>query len=136
MSETSVHEVVWISHKHDEHCAKCGKELGRGNFVQVNERDGVRCMDCCGYRDLCFLQSGDAKLTRLATTLSDRVVTVVKWSSARKRHERQGILVEEQAWDAVANEVERQNAAVAGKKGPKPRFKVVVIDGDRALWKQ
>ena len=99
--EQSVNEVVWISHKDQQTCSVCGKSLGRGNFVQVNRNDGVRCMECMGYSELCFLPAGDAKMTRLATSRSSRVVVVVKWSSARKRHERQGILVDEQAYDAA-----------------------------------
>ena len=101
-------------------------------LVEANRRDGLRCGSCAGYDDLCFLPSGDRKLTRLATSLSLRVVTVVKWSSARKRHERQGILVDEPAYDAAVREHKQQIA-----KNPKSaRFRVLELDGETVLWKQ
>jgi hypothetical protein len=63
----------------------------------VNRVDGLRCIDCAGYGDLVFLGAGDNLLTRRATARSSRKVVVVKWSSARKRHERQGLLLEKTA---------------------------------------
>jgi hypothetical protein len=128
--EPTSNEVVWISHRDDATCGKCGKEIGRGQFVQVNRRDGVRCVSCAGYSELCFLPAGDAGLTRLATGLSQRVVVVVKWSSARKRHERQGILVDEPAYDAAL-----QQAEAASRRG-QSRFRVLEMDGEKVLWKQ
>jgi hypothetical protein len=119
------HEVVWISHRDDDSCVRCGKEIGRGNLVQVNRRDGVRCAECAGYGDLWFLPAGDAGLTRLASTLSSRVVVVVKWSRARKRHERQGILVDESAYDAVLAQVEAGRSA----------FRALDLDGEKVPWK-
>jgi hypothetical protein len=96
-------EVIWLSHKNDQKCRVCGKEIHKGNWVQLNEKDGVRCGACAGYGDMWFLGAGDALLTRKATQLSSRVVTVVRWSNTRKRNERQGILVEKQAYrDALA----------------------------------
>jgi hypothetical protein len=99
--------VVWISHKDGERCAGCGDNLGSGRFIQINRESGIRCMKCAGFGDLIFLASGDAALTRRATALSPRHAVVVKFSRARKRNERQGILVEAQA-------VERAKAACDG----------------------
>ena len=123
-------KVVWISHRDDASCSKCGKEIGRGRLVQVNERDGVRCVSCAGYADLCFLPAGDASLTRLATGLSERVVVVLRWSRTRKRHERQGILVEEHAYDVAIEKVKADSSA----PGPH-KFRVLDIDGDSVVWK-
>jgi hypothetical protein len=104
--------VVWISHKDGERCAGCGDDLGSGRFIQLTRETGIRCMKCAGYGDLVFLASGDAALTRRATAFSARHVVVVKFSRARKRNERQGVLVEEQA-------VERAEAASAKEFEPK-----------------
>ena len=104
--------VVWISHKDGERCAGCGDDLGSGRLIQLNRESGIRCMKCAGYGDLVFLASGDAALTRRATAFSARHVVVVKFSRARKRNERQGVLVEEQA-------VERAKAACAGDEAPR-----------------
>ena len=102
-ASTYDHPVIWLSHKDGQVCGSCGKEIHKGNWVQLNQKDGVRCGACAGYGDMWFLGAGDALLTRKATQLSSRVVTVVRWSNTRKRNERQGILVEQQAYrDALA----------------------------------
>src|SRR5262249_50106604 len=46
---------------------------------------------------LTFLPPGDASLTRRARKYSNLAAVVLKWSRARKRYERQGLLVEEEA---------------------------------------
>jgi len=46
---------------------------------------------------LVFLPSGDAAVTRRARKHSTLSAVVLKWSKARKRYERQGLLVEEPA---------------------------------------
>jgi len=48
-------------------------------------------------RNLVFLLSGDAALTRRAKKASTLSAVVVRWSKSRKRYERQGLLVEEPA---------------------------------------
>jgi hypothetical protein len=50
---------------------------------------------------LVFLAAGDAALTRRARTASRLSAVVVRFSRARKRYERQGILVEEDALSAA-----------------------------------
>jgi hypothetical protein len=46
---------------------------------------------------LYFLPSGDAALTRRSRKYSTLSAVVLRWSRARKRYERQGLLVEEEA---------------------------------------
>jgi hypothetical protein len=58
---------------------------------------GALCLTCADLDHLWFLPSGDAALTRRARKHSTLAAVVLKWSCARKRHERQGLLVEEQA---------------------------------------
>jgi hypothetical protein len=110
--------VVWISHKDGERCAGCGDELGSGRFIQINRESGIRCMKCAGFEDLVFLSSGDAALTRRATALSTRHAVVVKFSRARKRNERQGVLVEEQAVERAkaACDIDEASRAVGREK--------------------
>jgi hypothetical protein len=55
--------------------------------------------------ELVFLPSGNAKLTRHAKKYSTTSVVVVKFSRARKRYERQGILVQEDALKRAQNDV-------------------------------
>lgn len=55
------------------------------------------CLSCADLDHLWFLRSGDAALTRRAKAKSKLYAVVLKWSGARKRYERQGLLVEEEA---------------------------------------
>lgn len=61
------------------------------------EGPGPLCMVCADMDHLLFLAAGDAALTRRAKKASGLSAVVVRFSRARKRYERQGILVEESA---------------------------------------
>ena len=63
----------------------------------VIEKDVPLCLPCAGLDHLVFLASGNAALTRRAGKYSTLRAVVVRYSRARKRYERQGILVEEPA---------------------------------------
>jgi hypothetical protein len=58
---------------------------------------GALCLSCADLDHLVFLPAGDAALTRRARQHSTLSAVVLKWSRARKRYERQGIVVEEAA---------------------------------------
>ena len=68
----------------------------RGRFLHVDQ-DRPLCLACADLDHLVFLPSGDAALTRRAGRYSTLRAVVVRFSRARKRYERQGILVEEEA---------------------------------------
>ncbi len=95
--------VVWISHK-AARCNSCGSDLGRGKLIVIDRALGIRCLKCARIGGLEFLPSGDVALTRRALTRSSRSAIVVKFSSARKRTERQGVLVEETAIEQAESE--------------------------------
>jgi len=73
-------------------CTDCG-ESGEGLLFM--EGPGPLCLACADLDHLVFLPSGDAALTRRARQGSRLSAVVVRFSTARKRYERQGILVEE-----------------------------------------
>ena len=75
----------------DSQCSQCNKELHKGNFLYKTQ-DNVLCMTCAGFGDLVFLPSGDMQLTRYSKKHSKKSAIVVKFSRARKRYERPGIL--------------------------------------------
>ena len=75
-------------------CHRCGKQ--KGDLI-IMEQPGPVCMPCTGLDDLEFLASGDALLTRRAKAKSTRHAVVVRFSRARRRYERQGLLVEPRA---------------------------------------
>ncbi|MFH1519516.1 MAG: DUF2293 domain-containing protein [Candidatus Omnitrophota bacterium] len=61
-------------------------------------------MSCADMDHLIFLSSGDAALTRRSRKHSKLSAVVLKWSRARKRYERQGLLVEEEALKTAEEE--------------------------------
>ena len=80
----------------DAQCSECGAEIEQGSMLLM-EAELPLCLSCAGFGDLDFLPSGDVALTRRATKYSQRSAVVVRFSRARKRYERQGILVKEAA---------------------------------------
>jgi len=78
----------------DSHCDECGEDLGRGAWITLIQDKGALCLSCADLDHLVFLPSGDAALTRRARKHSTLSAVVLKWSRARKRYERQGLLVE------------------------------------------
>ena len=82
----------------DSKCSECQGELGKGQFLTM-ENGKPFCMKCADLDHLIFLGSGDAALTRRAKKHSKLWAVVVRFSRARKRYERQGLLVEEAALD-------------------------------------
>ncbi len=55
------------------------------------------CLTCADLDHLVYLPRGDTALTRRARKHSALSAVVVRFSRARKRYERQGVLVEESA---------------------------------------
>lgn len=81
----------------DASCSECGERLGHGAWITLAENKGALCLSCADLEHLAFLPSGDAVLTRRARKNSTLSAVVLKWSRVRKRYERQGLLVEDQA---------------------------------------
>jgi hypothetical protein len=81
-------------------CTSCG---GTGDLLFM-EDPGPLCLDCADLGHLEFLPSGDATLTRRAKKASQLSAVVVRWSRARKRYERQGILAEPEAIERAEEE--------------------------------
>lgn len=89
-------EIVVFEILRDSVCAECGEELGKGRLLRL-EKERPLCMSCADLGHLVFLPRGDAALTRRATRYSALRAVVVRFSRARNRYERQGLLVEETA---------------------------------------
>ncbi len=84
--------VMFLPHR-EWRCATCDES---SEFLFMDGADAV-CLDCADLGHLVFLPSGDAALTRRAKKASRLHAVVVRRAPARKRYERQGILVEEDA---------------------------------------
>lgn len=88
-------------------CHRCG---GTGDLLMM-EAPGPVCLRCVGLDDLEFLSAGDALLTRRVKAKSARYAVVVRFSRARRRYERQGVLVEPQALADVQRDLQVQRSA-------------------------
>lgn len=87
---------VFISNRESK-CDECGEKLGRQAWITLERDKGALCLACADLDDLTFLPTGDAALTRRSKKHSTLWAVVLKFSRARRRYERQGLLVEEQA---------------------------------------
>ncbi|MFZ5909987.1 MAG: DUF2293 domain-containing protein [Chloroflexota bacterium] len=94
---------VFISSQ-DSTCDECGERLGHHAWITLVEGKGALCLSCADMDHLLFLPSGNAALTRRAGKYSTLSAVVLKWSRARKRYERQGILIEESALQRAEQE--------------------------------
>jgi len=96
-------ELVVFSILRDSECSQCKAELGKNSFL-VMEKGQPLCLTCADLDHLVYLHSGNTALTRRARKHSSLSAVVVRFSRARKRYERQGILVEEAALDQAQEE--------------------------------
>ena len=85
-------------------CDECGEDLGRRAWITLQEDKGALCLPCADLDHLLFLPAGDAALTRRSKKYSTLWAVVLQWSRARKRYERQGLLVEEAALEQAEQE--------------------------------
>lgn len=106
---------VFISSK-DSTCDECGENLGRKAWITLVENKGALCLSCADLDHLVFLPSGSAALTRRARKHSTLSPVVLKWSRARKRYERQGVLVEEAALEQAEQECLADSEARARRR--------------------
>lgn len=94
---------VFISNR-ESTCGECGENLGSKAWITLAGEKGALCLACADLDQLLFLPSGNAALTRRARKHSTLAAVVLKWSRARKRYERQGLLVEEQGLEKAEEE--------------------------------
>ena len=85
-------------------CTECGGEVIRGGWFLPEKPDRLLCMPCADLDELEFLPSGNVALTRRASKHSAVSYVVLKFSRARKRFERQGIIVQPQAIERAQEE--------------------------------
>jgi hypothetical protein len=98
----------------DSKCDECGRELFKGNLLRKEGPRGL-CIDCADLGHLAFVARGDACITRRASKYSPLRAIVLRFSRSRKRYERQGILVGEEAL-ARAEEECLDDAAVRERR--------------------
>lgn len=85
-------------------CDECGRDLGDRAWIFLDREKGALCLSCADLDHLVFLFAGSAALTRRARKHSTLNAVVLQWSRARKRYERQGVLVEDAALEQAEKE--------------------------------
>lgn len=95
---------VFITTRDSSTCGECNEGLSRGDWITLEEKKGALCLSCADLDELVFLPTGDAALTRRSRKHSTLSAVVLKFSRARKRYERQGLLVEETALQQAESE--------------------------------
>jgi hypothetical protein len=113
---------VFIPHR-ESTCGECGEHLGAKAWITLAGEKGALCLTCADLDHLLFLPSGNVALTRRARKYSTLSAVVLQWSRARKRYERQGLLVEAQGLEQAEAECladsdvrERQRAREAARR--------------------
>ena len=111
----------------DSECSECRKTLLARDFLFMEDGRPL-CLTCADLDHLEYLPRGDTALTRRARKYSPLSAVVVRFSRARKRYERQGVLIEEAALDRAEEEchadaAERQAARekAAGRRAEQDR---------------
>ncbi len=103
MAKKTADLKVFISNR-DSTCDECGENLGRRAWIMLAGEQGALCLSCADLDHLLFLPAGDAALTRRSRKYSTLSAVVLQWSRARKRYERQGLLVEAEALERAEQE--------------------------------
>jgi hypothetical protein len=122
---------VFISNR-DSKCDECKERLGRQAWITLEEEKGALCLACADLDHLEFLPSGDAALTRRAKKHSALSAVVLKFSRARKRYERQGLLVEETALSQAEAEC-LADQEVRARRAERERERRADLDRDYVL---
>jgi hypothetical protein len=100
----------------DSRCDKCQEDLGRHAWITLEGDSRALCLACADLDHLVFLPSGDAALTRRARKHARLSAVVLKWSRARKRYERQGLLVEDAALTQAEAECDADASTRAARR--------------------
>lgn len=119
---------MFISHR-DSKCDECGEDLGRQAWITLEENKGAVCLSCADLDELVFLSTGDAALTRRAKKHSTLSAVVLKFSKARGRYERQGLLVQEDALAQAEAECLADNM-VRARRNERARERRAELDED------
>ncbi|UHD17467.1 hypothetical protein [Thiocapsa bogorovii] len=94
---TTVNDLKVFITGRDTRCDECREYLGRHAWITLEGDSRALCLACADLDHLVFLPAGDAALTRRARKHSRLSAVVLKWGRARKRYQRQGLLVEDEA---------------------------------------
>ncbi|CDX04899.1 Uncharacterized conserved protein (DUF2293) [Desulfitobacterium hafniense] len=104
MSEQKREELKVYYCTRETECNDCDVVIHKGELFHINGRAQHLCLSCADMDHLVYLPSGNHALSRRAKKYSKLSAVVSKFISSRKRNERQGILVENQALQKAQEE--------------------------------
>ncbi|GAA3511107.1 hypothetical protein GCM10022393_26060 [Aquimarina addita] len=94
----TISQNIFLTKKEKLKCFSCGKSIAPGkSFVAKSENHKGTCFNCSPFEGYVMLPSGDAAMTRRSKKYSTLCGVVLAWNQRRKRYERRGQLVEEEA---------------------------------------
>jgi RNase P subunit RPR2 len=126
-SQNNKYQITVFITSRESVCDECKETLGTSAWITLDSNKKALCLSCADLDHLVFLPSGDAALTRRAGKYSTLSAVVVRWSKSRKRYERQGLLVEEQALEKAEEEC-LNDADVRALKRERAAEKRTVLD--------
>jgi hypothetical protein len=88
----------------NDFCVECKANISAGDLISLDIERKPRCLSCADLDHLVFLRSGNNALTVRSKKYSALYEVVYKFSKARKRNERQGLLVEKEALEKAEKE--------------------------------
>jgi len=110
-------------------CAECHKELLAHDFLFMEDGRPL-CLTCADLEHLDYVPRGNTALTRRARKYSSLSAVVVRFSRARKRYERQGVLVEAVALERA---VEECHADESKRQANREKASLRRVEQDRDL---
>jgi hypothetical protein len=112
-------EIVVFSVLNASVCSSCGADIAKGDLIRM-EKEQPLCLVCADLDHLVYLPAGEPALSRRGRKHSTLSAVVVRFSRARKRYERQGLLVELPALERAEQEClndEEQRARARERAG-------------------
>jgi len=104
MSNETIPELKVYYCNRETVCCDCEEAINKGDLFFIDQGSQHFCLSCADLDQLIYLPSGNTALTRRASKLSKLVAVVYRFSSSRKRNERKGLLVEEEALQKAQEE--------------------------------
>lgn len=96
-------DIVVFSVLNASVCSSCKAAIEKGDLLRM-EKEQPLCLGCADLDHLVYLPAGDSALSRRSRKHSTLSAVVVRFSRARKRYERQGVLVEASALERAEQE--------------------------------
>lgn len=107
----TIAQNIFLTKKEKLKCMICGERIPLGkSFVAESENHKGTCFGCSPFGGYVMLPSGNAAMTRRSKKHSTLCGVVLIWNQRRKRYERQGQLVEENAIEKARLECEKDQA--------------------------